>query len=170
MTARKVARQLTGQRGALRIRQGTVTAVAADRTVSVQLGGSATTLTGIACLTGAVPRSGSSVLLLGDGRDLFVLGSVADDTDLGYTPLLQFGAVDVTLSAASTATASVTFGWSFPSAPLVLVSTQRGASKSYVATANSVTVSGFTARASVLDGTSQSETVEIRWVALHDGD
>lgn len=166
---RLVAKMPPVRRTGLRLRQGTVVAVAADRTVEVALAGSSVTVDDVPCLTSAAPRVGQSVQLLADGLDMVVIGSLADDTAHGYTPLMQHGSVDVALVGVSTATEAVVFGWEFPDVPEVLVSTQRGATKSYVTTGNAVTAAGFTARVSVLDGTNQTETIPVRWVALHDG-
>lgn len=170
--ARKLARHLTGiSRGSLRLRLGTVQAVNSDRTIDVTLGGSSTTVTGVKCLTGAVPVDGAAVLLLTDGYELVVIGSVADDTSPGFTPLTQYGSATVNFSASAGATGTVNFDWSFPSAPLVIVSCSRTSSGNKVVAVNAdtVTASSFLAAARVVDGTSVTDSVTVRWVALSNG-
>ncbi len=169
--ARKLARQLAYPRpGGPRLRQGIVTAVASDRTVTVQLGGSSATLTGIPCLTSAVPRVNSAVMLLTAGRDLFVVGSIADNAALGYTPLEQYGTATLSFSASASGNVAVSFPWSFPSTPKVLLtSTRTGGGKVVAVSDDSASASGFTAYGRVVDGTSVTDSTTVKWLALHPG-
>lgn len=171
-SVKHVARILSRQPAPpLRLRQAVVDDIRADRTVDLTLAGAA--LTSVPCLTSAVPRVGSSVLVAINGRDMFVLGSVADNTAHGYTPLTQHGHLVLANTGAST-TEVVTFGWEFPDIPDVLVSCSRGhtSNKAYIVTArrDNVLVDEFTVRVSSFDGSSNSEDVDVFWMAVQSGE
>lgn len=170
-SVKQVARMLSRQPAPpVRLRQGVVTDINTGRTVDLTIGG--VELTGVPCLTSAVPRVGSAVMVIVCGRDMFVLGSVADDTNLGYTPLVQHGEQTIELSAAVAANETVSFGWDFPSAPTVLVSCDRGSTSTlpYVGTATDVTATDFVGRVRSVNSTSNTDNVQLRWAALHLGE
>lgn len=62
---------------AVRLRQGKVTAIAADGTITVQIGGDTTTdVAGVKCLASVCPIIGAGVWLATDGMDLFAIGTI----------------------------------------------------------------------------------------------
>jgi len=61
----------------LRLRQGVVTAIAADGSVSLTIAGSTTVVAGVKVLSGACPLPGAACWIATDGKDLFVLGHLA---------------------------------------------------------------------------------------------
>ena len=101
-TTRKLARQLkTPVSGLSRRRQALITAVdTATQTVSIQLGGDTTVLTGIATLLSYAPRVGDVVWVDQVGPDLLVLGAqgIANVTT---TPDPQQADIDTVQSTAS---------------------------------------------------------------------
>lgn len=171
-SVRQVARMLSRQPAPpVRLRQGIVTDIRPNRTVDLTLGGNS--LTSVPCLTSAVPVVGSAVMVVVCGRDMFVLGSVADNTNRGYTPLTQHGNLTIANTGA-TSFAVVTFDWEFPGIPDVVAVASRGSSsnKPYVTSiprAN-VTTSAFNVRVSSMDGSSNSENVDVHWVAVQKGE
>lgn len=169
-SVRQVARVLSRQPAPpVRLRQGVITDINSDRTVDLTLGG--VELTNVPCLTSAVPRVSSAVMVVISGRDMFVLGSIADDSALGYTPLMQRGSVTVSVAASDTAATAVVFDWVFPDTPDVFVSCRRGASnKAYAPNTGSVTSTGFNARVTTTDGSSQTEDITVKWVAMQVGE
>lgn len=62
-----------------RFRLGTVSAIATNYTISVQIAGSSTVLTGIKYLANVQPLVGSPVWIVSDGTDLFAFGVLAAD-------------------------------------------------------------------------------------------
>lgn len=61
---------------AVRLRWGVVTAVAGDGTLTIAIGGSATTVSGIVALDHVTAVATNAVVLITDGVDMFVLGTV----------------------------------------------------------------------------------------------
>lgn len=61
----------------VRLRQGLITAVAADGTCSVALSGSSTSVTGIKVASHVCPVPNASCWVATDGRDMFILNTVA---------------------------------------------------------------------------------------------
>jgi len=76
MDMHDIAVQIAGQQSRWKLRQGTITAVAADGTLSVTVAGSAVVVTGIKALASACPMVGAAIWLATDGRDLFGLGTI----------------------------------------------------------------------------------------------
>lgn len=173
MTAvRRLAADISaGRRGGPRLRQGVVVAVNGNRTCDVTVGGSSVTVAGVPALTGAAPRVGQAVMLLAQARDLVILGTVADNAATGYTPLIQSGSASITLTAAASNSVSVSFDWSFPSAPVVVGVANRGAGNTtnFLANVAAITSSGFNARATTRDGTNTTDTVTFYWSAFGSG-
>ncbi len=62
--------------GRLRLRQGEVSAIADDGSVSVKLGGSSTAVSGVKLLASVCPMVGGGLWLAGDGMDLIGIGTV----------------------------------------------------------------------------------------------
>jgi hypothetical protein len=153
------------------LRQAVVTDIRANRKIDVTLGGVA--LESVPCLTSAVPVVGSAVQLIVVGRDMFALGSVADATAHGYTPLIQHGNLVVANTGASTVQ-TVTFGWAFPAKPDVTVTCSRGhpSNKPYIATVrrDNLTAADVPIRVSSFDGSSNSEDVDVFWIAVQRGE
>jgi len=77
MDMHDIAVQIAGQQSRLKLRQGAITAVAADGTLSVTVAGSAVVLTGIKALASVCPVVGVAVWLATDGRDLFAIGTMS---------------------------------------------------------------------------------------------
>lgn len=77
----KIAQALGGTDNPLRLRQGVVSAVAADLTCTVTVAGSAVAVSGVKQLTTAYALAGDTVWLATDGRDLFVVGVLATSTN-----------------------------------------------------------------------------------------
>jgi len=77
MDVHEIAATIAGTPPRLRFRQGKVTAVAADGTLSVQVAGSAAVLTGIKALASVCPLVGGGVWLATDGLDILAIGTVA---------------------------------------------------------------------------------------------
>lgn len=174
MSSVKQVARILGRQPAppVRLRQGVVDDINADRTVDVTIAGAA--LTGVPCLTSAAPRVGSAVMVVVSGRDMFVLGSIADDTAHGYTPLTQHGHLTIANTGASTV-ATVTFDWEFPGVPDVVAIASRGetSNKPYIAGINwstGVAADQFSVRVSSYDGSSNSEDVRVAWVAVQAGE
>lgn len=165
----KLARTLTPSLPGLRLRQGVVQTVNSDLTVDLTIGASTVVITGVKCLAGAVPRAGSAVMLVTDGRQLFVLGAIADDTTIGATPLIQKGQATVSLSASATGNVAVTFPWEFPGTPNVVATGLRTATsnKTVVVNVDSLASTGFTAYLRVADGTALTENAPLRWLATY---
>lgn len=170
-SVKQVARMLSRQPAPpVRLRQGVVTDINADRTVDLTLGG--VELTGVPCLTSAVPRVSSAVMVVISGRDMFVLGSVADNTAHAYTPLTQHGTDTLTTAASPVNTKTITFPIAYPSTPTVLVACSRGITTglTYMPTVSSVTAADFSARVRVHDGSSNSEDIRLHWAAFQVGE
>lgn len=171
-SVRQVARMLSRQPAPpVRLRQAVVTDINANRTVDVTLAGQA--LDSVPCLTSAIPVVGSAVMVMVCGRDMFVLGSVADNVHRGYTPLAQHGHLTIANTGA-TSFSVVTFDWAFPDLPDVVATCSRGLStnKAYIVTIprSNVTASAFNVRISSFDGSSNSENVDIHWIAMQKGE
>lgn len=171
-SVRQVARVLSRQAAPpVRLRQGVVTDINSDRTVDLTLGGVA--VDSVPCLTSSVPRVSSAVMVMVCGRDMFVLGSVADNTNLGYTPLTQHGRL-VIANTGATSFVTVTFDWAFPNLPDVVATCSRGltSNKSYIVTVrrSTITASDFAVRVSSFDGSSNTEDVDVHWVAVQKGE
>ena len=60
----------------IRLRWGVVTDVAMDGTLTIAIGGSATTVSGIVALDHVTAAEGDTVCLITDGVDVLVLGTV----------------------------------------------------------------------------------------------
>lgn len=170
MRSVKQAARILGRQPAppVRLRQAVVDDINADRTVDITLAGAA--LTNVPCLTGAVPRVGSAVMVVVSGRDMFVLGSVADDSALGYTPQVQHGTFTISLTTASTAFDTINFPWEWASAPDVVAVANRPGTKAYVVTVGSITTTTFICRVTSFDGSSNTEDVVVRWAAFGAGE
>jgi hypothetical protein len=153
------------------LRQGVVTDINSGRTIDLTIGG--VELTGVPCLTSAVPRVGSAVMVVVSGRDMFVLGSVADDTSHGYTPMAQHGHLVIANTGASTFD-TVTFDWEFPDVPDVVATCSRGhtSNKPYIVTIrrDNITTAEVPIRVSSFDGSSNSEDVDVHWYAFQKGE
>ena len=61
---------------AVRFRQGTVSAIASDGSLSIAIAGSATVVTGVTHLASLCPKIGAPVWLATDGADLFAIGTM----------------------------------------------------------------------------------------------
>lgn len=171
-SVKQVARVLSRQAAPpVRLRQAVVTDIRTDRTVDLTLAGTA--VTEVPCLTSAVPRVGSAVMVMVCGRDMFCLGSVADNTKMGYTPLTQAGHLTIANTGATTIQ-TVTFDWAFPDVPDVVATCSRGltSNKPYIVTVkrSTVTASDFAVRVSSFDGSSNTEDVDVHWIAVQKGE
>lgn len=67
----------TGTDAKLRLRQGVIQSVASDGTATVTIGGSATSISGIKVASSVCPIPGATCFLATDGRDWFVLATLA---------------------------------------------------------------------------------------------
>jgi len=61
---------------ALRLRWGVVTAVAGDGTLSIEIGGSSTAVSGIVAIDQVAAVAADTVVLITDGVDMIVIGTV----------------------------------------------------------------------------------------------
>lgn len=77
MDMHDIAVQIAGQQSRWKLRQGAITAVAEDGTLSVTVAGSAVVLTGIKAFDSVSPAPGAAVWLATDGRDLFAIGTIS---------------------------------------------------------------------------------------------
>ena len=73
-----LAEAIKGRRTQVRLRQGVVTDVAADGSLSVAIAGSAVSVSGVRMLASAADATTNSVVwMLTDGVDLIVIGALA---------------------------------------------------------------------------------------------
>lgn len=77
MDIHEIAAAIAAPGSNLRLRQGKITAVASDGTLSVQIAGSTTTITGVKALASVCPKINAGVWLATDGADLFAIGTIA---------------------------------------------------------------------------------------------
>lgn len=71
-----LAEAIKGRRTQVRLRQGVVTAVAANGSLSVAIAGSAVSVSGVRMLASAAATTNDVVFLLTDGVDLIVIGAL----------------------------------------------------------------------------------------------
>lgn len=76
MDMHEIAELVAGRTATVRLRQGEVTAVSSDGTLSVLIGGSGTEVTGVKAFTSACPVVGAGVWLVTDGADLIAIGTI----------------------------------------------------------------------------------------------
>ena len=77
MDLHEIAKEIAGAGSTgLHLRQGVVTAIAADGTISVQIAGSTKTISGVRTLSSAAPVVGSAVWLAVDGSLVLAIGTV----------------------------------------------------------------------------------------------
>jgi len=72
----EIAEIVAGEHGRLRLRQGTVTAIAADGSLTVTIAGSDAAVSGVHSFASVCPIIGSAVWLVTDGLDLIAVGTV----------------------------------------------------------------------------------------------
>lgn len=72
-----LAKAIKGGRTQVRLRQGVVTDVAADGSLSVAIAGSAVSVSGVRMLASAAATTSDVVWMLTDGVDLIVIGALA---------------------------------------------------------------------------------------------
>lgn len=73
--AQQIASEVGG--GGLHLRQGVVTDVAVDNTLSVKIGGSAVAVSGIRALASAQPSVGEAIWLAIDGPLVIAIGTIS---------------------------------------------------------------------------------------------
>lgn len=71
-----LAEAIKGRRTQVRLRQGVVTDVAADGSLSVAIAGSAVSVSGVRMLASAAATTSDVVWMLTDGVDLIVIGAL----------------------------------------------------------------------------------------------
>jgi len=82
----------------LRLRQGAVTAIAADGSITVTIAGSTTAIAGVKCLASVCPKVGAGVWLATDGVDVFALGTIAP-TGPAYVKCVKSGDHNIATSS-----------------------------------------------------------------------
>jgi hypothetical protein len=73
----QIATTLKAPAPSVRIRFGEIVSVESDRTVTVTIGGSTDSVSGVPYLEGVAPKPGAKAILLTDGVDLMVLDHIA---------------------------------------------------------------------------------------------
>lgn len=77
MDIREVVDTLKGDSSGVRLRQGAIVSVQANGTCTVTVAGSTTQVAGVKVMSSCCPVPGASCWLAVDGRDVFVLGTLA---------------------------------------------------------------------------------------------
>lgn len=76
MDLHEVAEALAGPEPRIRLRQGAVSSIQSDGTITVTIAGSTTAIAGVRCLASVCPIVGAAVWLATDGADVFALGTI----------------------------------------------------------------------------------------------
>ena len=153
----------------VRLRQGTVTAASNTDieagVCTITLGGDTETpIVGVACMSSYRPLVNDTVWVAVNGTDLMVLGRVGFDDTRPFAEAR--GSVAVSVTAASSGTASVTFtdATRFTVTPRILVSCS--GTSFWVAFSSAASATGFTATVRHIDGTVTTATPTVEWHAV----
>lgn len=99
---RRIVPALTPETPGVRFRFGEVVSVEADRTCTVTIAGSGSSVPGVPYLAGVVPLPGAGCVLASDGTDLFVTGVLAG-ADRTLAPRAHRGSDQTITTATDTA-------------------------------------------------------------------
>lgn len=95
----RVAQAFAQEPDPIRVRFGKVVSIEANRTITVTIGGSTTSVSGVKYVASLCPLPGAVVMLMTDGADLFAFAHIAAD-GLTLAPR-AYRSVDLTVAAAT---------------------------------------------------------------------